>query len=269
MRGFHPHHQPSPIEGEGVRSSCSLLSGPELAAALGIVLLGSLVMGLAGFGMGMAIAPVLLLFMEPQAVVITIVGLSIPTLGLVRLQSRGEAEGHTVVPLTVGGLAALPPAVLLLDSAGPDALRVAIAAIILCLAVLSILDVRKPLPRNPAMGSAFGFAGSMLTMSLGVGMPVVALYLTNQGLTARAVRASMASYYLVVATVTFIVYGAVGLLSIELLLLLAKMVPVVLVGFAAAAKLVHRINDRALRRVVLAVIVASSVALLVRELAGF
>ena len=245
-----------------------MLSGPELAAALGIVLLGSMVMGLAGFGMGMVIAPVLLLFMEPQAVVITVVGLSIPTLGLVRLQSREDVEGRTVIPLTMGGLAALPPAVLVLNSTSPGALRITIAVIILCLAVISILDIRKPLPRNLAMGSVFGFAGSMLTMSLGVGMPIVALFLTNQGLTARAVRASMAAYYLVVATVTFIVYGIIGLLPAERLLLLAEMVPVVLVGFVVASKLVDRTNDRVLRRIVLVVIVASSAALLGRELAG-
>jgi uncharacterized membrane protein YfcA len=245
-----------------------LLSAPELAAALGIVLLGSIVMGLAGFGMGMVIAPVLLLFMEPQAVVITVVGLSIPTLGLVRLQSREDVEGRTVIPLTVGGLAALPPAVLVLNSTSPGALRITIAVIILCLAVISILDIRKPLPRNLAMGSVFGFAGSMLTMSLGVGMPIVALFLTNQGLTARAVRASMAAYYLVVATVTFIVYGIIGLLPAERLLLLAEMVPVVLVGFVVASKLVDRTNDKVLRRIVLVVIVASSTALLGRELAG-
>ena len=227
-----------------------------------------MVMGLAGFGMGMVIAPVLLLFMEPQAVVITVVGLSIPTLGLVRLQSREDVEGRTVIPLTMGGLAALPPAVLVLNSTSPGALRITIAVIILCLAVISILDIRKPLPRNLAMGSVFGFAGSMLTMSLGVGMPIVALFLTNQGLTARAVRASMAAYYLVVATVTFIVYGIIGLLPAERLLLLAEMVPVVLVGFVVASKLVDRTNDRVLRRIVLVVIVASSAALLGRELAG-
>ena len=245
-----------------------MLSAPELAAALGIVLLGSIVMGLAGFGMGMVIAPVLLLFMEPQTVVITIVGLSILTLGLVRLQSRRDLKGHNVVPLTAGGLAALPPAVLLLNSTGPGVLRITIAVIVLCLAVVSILDIRRPLPRNPAIGSVFGFAGSMLTMSLGVGMPIVALFLTNQGLTARAVRASMAAYYLVVASATFVVYGIIGLLPAERLLLLAEMAPVAVVGFAAASKLVDRTNDKALRRIVLVVIVASSTALLGRELAG-
>ena len=140
-----------------------------------------MVMGLAGFGMGMVVSPVLLLFMEPQAVVTTIVGLSILTLGLVRLRSRQDVEGHTVVPLIVGGLAAVPPAVLVLNSASPGVLRVTIAVIILCLAVASILDVGKPLPRNRAVGPVFGFAGSMLTTSLGVGMPVVALFLVNQG----------------------------------------------------------------------------------------
>ncbi len=245
-----------------------MLSAPELAAALGIVLLGSTVMGLAGFGMGMVIAPVLLLFMEPQTVVITVVGLSIPTLGLVRLQSRRELEGHDVVPLTVGGLAGLPPAVLLLDSAAPDVLRITIAVIVLCLAAISILDIRRPLPRHPVIGGAFGFAGSVLTMSLGVGMPIVALFLTNQGLSARAVRASMAAYYLVVASVTFVVYGVIGLLPVERLLLLAEMAPVAVLGFLAASKLVDRTNDRALRRIVLVVIIASSVALLGREAAG-
>ena len=57
----------------------------------------------------------------------------------------------------------------------------------------------------------------------------------------------MAAYYLVVAIGALIVYAIVGLLTADRLLLLAEMVPVVLVGFTVASKLVERTNDRVLR----------------------
>ena len=79
-----------------------MLSAPELAIALVVVLLGSTVMGLVGFGIGMAISPVLLLLIDPKSIVITINSLSILVLMLVLVQTRQSVPVRTVLPPHLG-----------------------------------------------------------------------------------------------------------------------------------------------------------------------
>ena len=224
-----------------------MLSAPELAIALVVVLAGATVMGLVGFGIGMVISPVLLLLIEPEAVVITINGLSILLLILVALQTRGEAiPMRTVAPMTAAGLMAVPVGVLILSAASPGVLRITIAGVILTLAIPSALNVRYPLPRAGLVSPVFGFLGSMLVTGLGVGVPLVALFLVTQRWSGRVIRRSIAVYYLVVALGAMVLYGATGLLTIERVLVMLSLAPAVLVGFGLASLLVKRTDDRVL-----------------------
>ena len=258
-----------------------MLSAPELGIALAVVLVGATVMGLVGFGIGMVISPILLLMIEPEAVVITINGLSILLLVLVALQTRGEPTPmRTVAPMTAAGLMAVPVGVLILSAASPGVLRVTIAGIILALAIPSALNLRYrrahagplpqvgPLPRVGLLSPIFGFLGSMLVTGLGVGVPLVALFLVTQKWPGRVIRRSIALYYLVVALGALVLYGATGLLTLERVWAMLSLAPAALLGFGLASLLVKRIDDRMLRHVVLAVIVASSLALLGREMLG-
>ena len=52
-----------------------MLTGMELAIVLFIVFVGATVMGTLGFGCGLVVAPVLLLFVEPQEGVVIVNGL--------------------------------------------------------------------------------------------------------------------------------------------------------------------------------------------------
>ena len=243
-----------------------MLSGSELGVALFIVLVAATLMGLVSFGFGMVTSPILLLLIAPQSVVIAINSLSALTLALVLFQTRREIPVARTLPLAMSGLAAAPLGVFILSSASPGPLRAAIASIILCLAIPSVLNIRRPIPRARLVAPAIGFLGAMLVTGLGVGVPLVALFLVNQGWATRPIRASIAMCYLIVATEAIVLYIVAELFTMERVWLVVELAPAVFVGFGLATRLVRRMNDRVLRHLVLGAIIVASLTLLGREL---
>ena len=223
-------------------------------------------MGLVSFGMGMVMAPILLLLLDPQSVVTSVNSLSVLLLTIVLIRTRHDVPLRAVLPMTLTGLAATPVGVLILSSASPGTLRITIAAVILLLALPSALNVQRPLPRTGLLSPLFGFLGSMLTTGLGVGIPLVALFLGNQMWSGRAIRASIALYHLVVATGAVTLYAATGLFTLERGWLLLRLSPAAPLGFGLAVLLSRHIDDVMLRRLIVAVIIVASLALLIRDI---
>ena len=246
-----------------------LISGLEVFIAIVVIVAGGLVMGLVSIGIGMVVSPVLLLMLDPQSVVITINSVAIPILALVLLQTRRDIPPiRTVIPLSLAGLLAVPIGVLILSSVSSGALRLIIGCIILCLAIPSAFRIERPLPHTNVLTPVFGFVGSLLVTGTGVGPPLVALFMLNQGWAGRTIRASIALYYLPIAALATALYAATGLFTLERVWLILALTPAGILGFSMASLLVERMNDEVLRRVILAVVIAASIALLSREVAG-
>ena len=245
-----------------------MLSAPELILALAIVFAGSTVMGLVGFGIGMVISPIMLLFIDPQSVVMIINSLAILLLTLALVQTRRDIPPvRDVIPLPIAGLVAIPLGVVILKLASPDAMRIIIASFILCLAVPSVFKIQRPLPYPNIMSPIFGFVGSLMVTGTGVGPPLVAVYLVHQRWTGRIIRASIAFYYLPIAIGAVILYTVTELFTLERVWTILSLAPAAFLGFGVASLLAKRINDRALSKMVLAVVVGSSLTLLGKEVA--
>ena len=213
---------------------------------------------------GMVTSPILLLMVAPQSVVMTINSLAIVILSLALYHTRRDVPFRNALPLPLAGLAAVPIGVLILSSASPAAFRIIIGLIILCLAIPSALRIERPLPHGKVMTPVFGFVGSILVTGTGIGPPLVALFLLNQGWSGRAIRASIAFYYLPIAILATL-YAVTGLFTLERVWLILALVPSGLLGYVLASKLVGRMDDTMLRRIILVVVIGSSVSLLRRE----
>ena len=242
-----------------------LISGLEVFIAIVVMVVGGLVMGLVSIGIGMVVSPVLLLLIDPQSAVMTINSIAIPILALVLLKTRHDIPMRSAIPLPVAGLLAVPIGVLILSSASPGVLRPIIGCIILCLAIPSAFRIERPLPHANILTPVFGFLGSLLVTGTGIGPPLVALFLLNQGWAGRAIRGSIALYYLPIAALATVLYAVTGLFTLERVWLILALTPAGVLGFGMASLLVKRMNDEFLRRVILAVVVAASIALLGRE----
>jgi len=241
------------------------LSPVEIVVTSVMLLVGSTVISTVGFGIGMSTTPILLLILEPQTIVVVINTVSLLLLVLIIYQTRADLPVREMGWISAAGLLAVPAGVFFLSSVSATVLRVSITALILVLTVLTMLNVRLTVPKPRIASLAVGFIVSLLLTSLGIGGPIMVLFLLTRDWSRHAMRGGLSLYFLVVQVVAVIGYGMAGLYTQERVALILIVVVPVLAGFGLATLLVRRMNERIFRHAVIAVIMATSAMVLARE----
>ncbi len=244
-----------------------MLVGWELVIGLGIIFLGSIVLGTISFGVGMVAMPVLLLFLAPQDAVVIINAMIVLTTGLTVIQTWRHLRLKESWPFVVAGLPPVPIGVLLLHSANPVALRIAIVALILALGVMSLFQVRLPGARRRLAAPICGFTTSLLVTTLGIGGPLGGLYAIEQDWSRDTIRATLALYFFLAAGLAMGLFAAIGLVSLTTAQNIGVLALAVMLGSAVAAVVARRMSTQVFRYAVLAVTIGGSASLLIRELA--
>ena len=228
---------------------------------------GATVLSTVGFGIGMTTIPVLLFVLEPQTVIVVVNSVSLALFVLIVYQNREELPFRSVGPWALAGLAGVPVGVLVLKGSDAGLLKIAITALTIALTLVVAFDVRARIPSGLLAGLAVAFLVSVTLNALGIGGPVMALYILTQNWTRNAVRGALSLYFLFVEAAGVIGYGIAGLLTTErIALILIAIVPVTL-GFWLATYLVRRMNDAVFRRVTVVAIIGMSGLVLAREIA--
>lgn len=243
-----------------------MLTGLELLIALLAVLAGATIMGTVSFGMGLVVAPVLLLFLEPKAAIVTVNAIIPILLTFVLLTTWRHLQFSLLKGMAVGGIVAVPLGVLVLGSANPTVLRLTIGAAILCLGIMNLLNIQLPLARRPGSGLLVGFLTSLSITTLSIGGPLAAAYIVAQNWEREEMRAALAFYFLCSYIVAFALYAATGLVDRDTLVNIALLVPSLVAGFGIGALLARRMNTAVFRYVAIGVIITGSVVLLGQEI---
>ena len=245
-----------------------MLTGLELFFGLLVVFASSFVIGTVGFGFALVAAPVLLLYLEPQQVVVVINSLIGLMMAMVLVRSWRHLEFRPAMGLVLGGMAATPIGVLALNSASPGVLRITIAIVIIFLALFSLKNVQLPFTRIRMAGPSFGFLTSLATTTIAIGGPIAAIYAVSQEWKPERVRATLALLFIASDITAFALYSATGLVSRDTLANIGVMIPGMIIGFGLAGLVVNRINDRIFRYAMITVIVVAGSATLVWEFSG-
>ena len=243
-----------------------MLTGIELLIALLAVAVGATIMGTVSFGMGLVVAPVLLLFLDPKPAIVTVNAIIPILLTFVMLTTWRHLQFRRLRGMALGGILAVPLGVLVLESANPTALRIIIGAAILCLGILNLLNIRLPMANRPGSGLLVGFLTSLSITTLSIGGPLAASYIIAQHWHREQMRAALAFYFLCTYIVAFVLYYATGLVDTDTLLNIGILVPSLLVGFGIGAILARRMNESVFRYVAIGVIITGSTVLLGQEL---
>ena len=245
-----------------------MLSGMELAIVLFIVFVGATVMGTLGFGCGLVVAPVLLLFVEPQEGVVIVNGLIGVLVGIIVVRTRKHLQMKLVGPMSVAGMVGVPFGVLMLANVAPTALRILIGLLILTVGVLTLFNIELPMVRRRFAGPVIGFLTSLSITTLSIGGPVVAIYAVAQEWPAQTVRTTLAFFFLVSYLTGFVFYAWSGLVDLQTVANIGVLAPALAVGLIVAHFLVRLIDQRVFRYAVVTLVIAGSMSLLGRELIG-
>ena len=239
----------------------------EIVVTLVTMLFGSTVFSTVGFGIGVSTAPVLLLILDPQTVVVMLNTVSLGLFALIIYQTREHLRVRETIPVSIAGLIGVPIGVFILSSVNASALRISISAIILVLAILAAFSIRDPLPMSRFIGPVVGLIVAVLLTALGIGGALLALFVLTRGWNRHAVRGSLAFYFLLVEGTGVIGYGVAGLFTMDRIILTALAVLPVLAGFGLATIIHRRMNETIFRRAALTAIVVTSLIVLGREVA--
>ena len=237
----------------------------ELAVSLLVVTVAGVVLGTVSFGFGVVSSPPLLLYMEAKTTIVVVNSLTTILLSLVLLRTWRHLDLRASRGMIVGGLAATPVGVFVLNVAEPGLLRIVIGVVIVTLGLLNLREMRLPIATFPGSGLFFGFITCLAVTAISIGGPLGAVYALAQRWPPQTVRASLAAMFVLSGSFSVVLYAATGLYSRSTLATVGMLVPGVLLGFGLAGLLVGRLNERAFRYVVIVLVVAGGSMLLARE----
>lgn len=244
-----------------------MLTGPELVIALLAVAVGATIMGTVSFGMGLVVAPVLLLFLAPKSAIVTVNAIIPILLFFVLLTTWRHLRLRELRGMALGGVLAVPLGVLVLESANPTFLRITIGLAILCLGVLNLLNIKLPLADRRGVGLLVGFLTSLSITTLSIGGPLAAAYVIAREWRREEMRAALAFYFLCAYLVAFALYSAIGLVDRDTLANIGLLIPSLAVGFGVGAILARRMKETVFRYAAIGVIITGSLVLLGQEVA--
>ncbi len=238
----------------------------ESAIAAVVMFLGSTVLSTIGFGIGMTTIPVLLFVFDPQTVIVVVNTVSLLLFVLIVAQNRHELPIRRVGPLALAGMAAVPVGVFVLKETDSHLLKIAISAVTILLTILVASRVETPIPRGTIAGLVVAFGVSITLNALGIGGPIMALYVFAQNWSRNAVRGALSLYFLFVETAGVIGYAVAGLMTPERLWLIAIVAVPVVLGFYLATYLVRRMNESVFRTATIVAILVMCGMTLAREI---
>jgi uncharacterized membrane protein YfcA len=242
-----------------------VLEATELIVAALVLVLAGFTIGAVGFGFGLTTTPILLLFLDPQTVVVTINAVAIVAFGLVLFETRAHVRYRELMPMAIAGAVGAPIGVYALSYFSPSLLRIGMGVVVLMLTVLVIVKTEWRVPKPHITGPIIGFGVAAMVTGLAIGGPLLVLFFIGRGIKRQAVRASMAFFFLVMYVTAVIGYVAQGLITAERLMLTAVVLPGAVLGYWLAVRLTGRMNEEVFRRAVVGIIAVTSVLVLARE----
>ena len=244
------------------------LSPLETAWCAFALMAGYAVRGVAGFGSGVVATP-LLAFVLPMATtapLITLVGFLVS----LRQALRGwqDIQWNAVLAFVPGALVGVPLGLWVVKTADQHLLARLLGAYIVAYALYSLFGERL-------LGRAFkmprwivhpiGVVGALIsTLFGGLAGPLYVTYFDTLGLAKGTFRVTVSTTLLALSVVRAAGYFATGVFQAEGLILVAAALLPAAVGTLAGEWIHERIEQRAFRRYVAALLVVSGTALLLR-----
>lgn len=238
------------------------LNSDLLFAALSVFAAG-LIRGFSGFGSALINAPILSLIWGPT--------IGVPVAALVEIAPAIQltpkaikvAHWKTVWAFSVPALILLPAGTFILTSVPADEMRRAIGAIVLLVAIILWTGWRYRGPRGTGPAMTVGLVGGALAGATGVAGPPVILYLMSSDDSPAQTRANLIAYFSVILLGFILVFTVKGLITTDILWLVAITIPAFVIGTAIGTKMFPLASARVFRNIALTTLTVSSLYVLV------
>jgi hypothetical protein len=224
----------------------------------------SLVAGLAGFAFGLVAAALWLHVLTPVQTTALIVAFGLLVQGFSVWKLRRALDLGRLLPFVVGGAVGVPIGAALLRWTSPPLLRAGVGAVLIA---FSLYSLARPKLRTVTGGRAadggVGFLSGVLGSMTGLGGILPTIWCGLRGWPKDEQRAVFQPVAVAIFAMTALWFGGTGLLTAETLWLFAIGLPGVFAGLWLGLALYGRLDEAGFRKVVLALLLGSGVALVV------
>jgi uncharacterized membrane protein YfcA len=236
---------------------------PEtLAIAIAIGALAGLIRGITGFGGAMVMTPPLALLLGPRLAVPVVLLLEAFAAAPMLVQTRRLVRWRVVGPILAASCVTVPLGGYLLVTAEPQALRRAIAAIVIVFALLLLRGWRYTGAHRTSTGIGLGaLAGAMLGAT-SIGGPPVILYLLAGPDRIETTRANLTLFVAASSLAGLAMLWVAGVLDRHAAWTALLLAPGYYLGLIAGSRLFLRFNDTRFRQFTLLLMIAVSTGIL-------
>ena len=233
-----------------------------------IVVLGAVVagfvQGLSGFAFGLVAMSFWVWVLDPHiAAAMTVFG-ALTGQVVAAVTVRRGVEFPLLWPFIVGGLVGIPLGVSILPAIDADLFKLGLGLLLVLWCPAMLMANRLPAYQgsNRFLDGLVGMAGGALGALGGFSGMVPTLWCTVRGFPRHSQRAVIQNFNLAMLSVTMASYLATGVVTRYMWPMFAIVAPAMLIPTVVGTRLYRGISDTAFRRVVLALLTASGLALL-------
>lgn len=227
--------------------------------AMWVMLIASFIRGITGFGLGLFLAPFLVLIMEPKASVAVIL-LMVELSHIVTLTFGYRAVNiRRLLPMIAGSLLGVPIGVSIIVMISASVLKLLIGGVVVLIAILMVF---KFTPRFPNERLASGIAGllcGIFTPSVGLGGPPVIFFMHTQDWGKDEIYQNLALFFLISTTMSLIGLACSGIITPAVLLTFISLAPGLIIGVCLGMFTFRRVNPSYFRMASMFVIVCGGI----------
>ena len=239
-----------------------MISFWPMAFACAAVFGGAVVQGVVGFGMGLLSASITLRALPPHMMAPVNVGLAVFMNASLFLKLRKNADWSIIFPLLLGSpfgiwLGTYLPRII------PAAQFKIGVGVFVAVSGAVLWSGWKCSAQGFVPRLLVGFASGMLSGSISLGAPPVAIFLTAGQTPKHIFRSSTAAYFMTQNVMSAIAFGLRGSYTADYFISFGILLPFVLAGTWLGARVASRVNEALFRRAVMILIIASGLSLLI------
>jgi len=240
------------------------LTEAELAGVIGIAFLAAGCQSLTGFGSALVAVPLLSLYVDAKLAVVISTFLSTVVSAPLLLEVRRQVRPAKVAPLAIGSVVGVPVGILILKGVDAGVLKILVAAVVIMASALLLLMPRFTLGgRNLLSSLVTGALSGLLRASTSMAGPPVVLYTLSHEKEIEEFRSTILALFLITGLLTVPGLIVAGLISRDALIATAVAVPGLALGLLAGTRLRARVQPKLFRTLVLAVLVITSIGVIV------
>ena len=244
------------------------LSAVQIVTLMGIAAMGGFMRGFAGFGATLVMVPLFSLHLAPAEAVLIAIAVDVVAVAPLFPNAARTAKWRPIIPLMIASLLVTPLGVYLLLVAPANALRIAIAVMVIASALIMLsgwtYKGEKTIPLSLGVGALSGTLGT----AVGIGGPPVAVYFLASGdstLQTRAALNAMSFIKMGISAIGIAIGGSFGSGTYVTVVIL---VPVMAMFTWVGARVFRASTDAGSRRALLIILFAIGVLLLARSIVG-